>query len=111
MGSSTAQHRQIAANIALYRRRAGLTQRELADRLNCSTTYVSRMECGDRGISVAMLVKISEALEVSCDALLKDPGQETGIQNICLLLNGCSEGFITQVESMVRIMKNLSSME
>ena len=99
----------IAGNIAFYRKRAGMTQRQLAERINCSPTYLSRVECGDRGVSIAMLIKISEALDVSCDALLKETGYDAGVQNICLLLSDCPEPFIAQVEEIVRIMKNISS--
>ena len=99
----------IANNIAYYRRKAGLTQKELGEMIDCSGNYISRVECQDRGVSVTMLVRIAEALNVSCDILLHKKHRRGNVQNICALLDDCPEAFIEQVEAMIRIMKKLSS--
>ena len=99
----------IANNIAYYRRKSGLTQKELGEMIDCSGNYISRLECQDRGVSVTMLIRIAEALNVSCDTLLHKTCRRGNVQNVCALLDDCPEAFIEQVEAMIRIMKNLSS--
>ncbi len=99
----------IANNIAYYRRKSGLTQKELGEMIDCSGNYISRLECQDRGVSVTMLVRIADALNVSCDTLLHKKCGGGTVQNVCALLDDCPEEFIEQVEAIIRIMKSLSS--
>lgn len=99
----------IANNIAYYRRKSGLTQKELGDMINCSGNYISRVECQDRGVSVTMLIRIAKALNVSCDALVHDKHAGGNVQNVCALLYDCPDSFIEQVEEVIRIMKKLSA--
>jgi len=99
----------VANNIAYYRRKSGLTQKELGDMINCSGNYISRVECLDRGVSVTMLIRIAKALNVSCDALVHEKQPGDNVQNVCALLYDCPDAFVEQVEEMIRIMKKLST--
>jgi transcriptional regulator with XRE-family HTH domain len=54
----------IAAVIKEARKSAGLSQQELADFSGLSRSYISFVECGERGISVTALYQISKALKV-----------------------------------------------
>lgn len=52
------------------RKRAGLTQQELADRLKKPQSYVSKYERGERRLDVIEFLEISRLLEIdSCDLL------------------------------------------
>ncbi len=53
---------KIGRFIATLRQQKGLTQKELADRLNTSQSAVARMEKGEQNFSTEMLSKISVAL-------------------------------------------------
>ena len=53
-----------------YRRRAGLTMKELGDRLGVSESAVQRWENGDRRPSYERLLQISEELDCSVNELL-----------------------------------------
>lgn len=64
---------QIGANIAAYRKRAGLTQAGLAEKLNYSDKAVSKWERGESVPDVITLMTISEQLGVPVDDLLVDP--------------------------------------
>lgn len=59
-----------------YRRQAGLTQREVAEKIGVGTSAVSMYEQGQRLPDVDTLSKLSKALGVSINALLADAPQE-----------------------------------
>lgn len=62
------QYRELGERIAFYRKRRGMTQEELALKVNCSTEYIEQIENydvkSDFSWSVNMLLTISDALEV-----------------------------------------------
>ena len=64
---------QIGTNIALYRKRAGLTQAGLAEKLNYSDKAVSKWERGESMPDVTILVQLAELFEVTVNDLLEDP--------------------------------------
>jgi transcriptional regulator with XRE-family HTH domain len=57
--------------IAAVRKRAGLTIDELAERAGLSTTYVWRMERGERNVSLKNLQKLADALGVAPSDLIE----------------------------------------
>ncbi|MDR0856223.1 MAG: helix-turn-helix domain-containing protein [Clostridiales bacterium] len=63
----------IAANIARLRRGAGLTQLQLAEKLNYTDKAVSKWERGESVPDVIMLKTIATLFGVSVDALLSEP--------------------------------------
>ena len=64
---------QIGANISLYRKRAGLTQAGLAEKLNYSDKAVSKWERGESVPDVLTLAMLAEQFEVTVNDLLSDP--------------------------------------
>ncbi len=67
---------RIDENLKKARKAAGVTQKELAEKLGVHQKDISRWENGDRTPSVEALAGICIALNVSADTLL-----ETGIKN------------------------------
>ncbi len=63
---------RIGANIAYYRKRAGLTQAGLAEKLNYSDKAVSKWERGDSVPDVLTLMQIAGLFGVKVDELLGD---------------------------------------
>ena len=61
----TPEYRTFLAELRLARERAGLTQEELARRLNKSQGFVTKAETGDRRLDIAQLVLICRALGIS----------------------------------------------
>ena len=57
-------------NLQEVRVRAGLTQKELAIRVGCAQSEISRIEHGKRSISVDRLQQLATALDVPVAALL-----------------------------------------
>ena len=60
----------IGNQIKKYRKRAGLTQQTLADIMDWTTSFVSRLENGQSMTSIQGLIDLSQALDVPIDALL-----------------------------------------
>lgn len=73
---------QIGRNIATYRKRCGLTQAGLAEKLNYSDKAVSKWERGESVPDVITLVQLAEQLEIPINELVADPEElpaDTGI--------------------------------
>ena len=66
---------QIGANIAAYRKRAGLTQAGLAEKLNYSDKAVSKWERGESVPDVLTLVQLAEQFDITVNDILTDPNQ------------------------------------
>ena len=64
---------QLGANIVLYRKRIGLTQARLAEKLNYSDKAVSKWERGESVPDVVTLVQLAELFGVTVNDLLLDP--------------------------------------
>lgn len=64
---------QIGSNIASYRKRAGLTQAGLAEKLNYSDKAVSKWERGESMPDVTTLVQLAEQFEITVNDLVVDP--------------------------------------
>lgn len=62
----------LAANLRRIRRRRGLTQEQLAQKLAMeSVRYVQRVEAGTVNITIAMLAKLARVLEVRPGDLIR----------------------------------------
>ena len=53
------------------REESGMTQEELAQKVNVEKQHINRMENGKRACSIDVLIQISEVLNSSIDYLLK----------------------------------------
>ncbi len=67
------EKQQIGANIAAYRRKAGLTQAGLAEKLNYSDKAVSKWERGESIPDVLTLMQLAEQFGIPVNELLQDP--------------------------------------
>ncbi len=64
---------QLGANIVMYRKRMGLTQAGLAEKLNYSDKAVSKWERSESIPDLLTLVQLAELFEVTVNDLLSDP--------------------------------------
>ena len=69
---------QIGENIAAYRKRAGLTQAGLAEKLNYSDKAVSKWERGESVPDVLTLMQLAEQFGITVQDLLVDPNELPG---------------------------------
>ena len=63
----------IGKNIAVYRKRCGLTQAGLADKLNYSDKAVSKWERGESTPDIITLAQLAELFGITVNELVQDP--------------------------------------
>ncbi len=64
--------KRVGRNIAMARREAGLSQTQLAIRMEAAGQEVSRLECGRRSSpNLETLLRVSRALEIPIADLLR----------------------------------------
>ncbi len=70
--------RQIGAKIAYFRTLVGISQKELAERINTTQSTISKVESGNYNdnLSIVMLTEIADALDVDLALLLEFTGYE-----------------------------------
>lgn len=64
------RYKTLGLNIAYYRKKRGLTQEQLAEKAGIERSRISKTEIAWTGISLDMIYKISDALEVEPYKLL-----------------------------------------
>ena len=62
----------LGARIQLYRVRAKLTQKELAEKLGCTSQHISAIERGVKTPTLETFVTLCNVLQVQPDLLLQD---------------------------------------
>ena len=77
----------IGTNIKKYRKEKGLTQRELADKLNIATNSLSRYEIGERRPPIDMIEKIAEILNYTPIQLIYDEEVENTLNQSAEILS------------------------
>jgi len=60
----------LGLNIKKYREQKGLTQAELAEKLDFSWEYICRVERGQKFISLRKLFELATILEIKCSDLV-----------------------------------------
>ena len=60
----------IGRRIRECRKLQGIQQSDLAARVGCEPAYISKIESGEKGLSIVRLLEIADALNVSVDDLL-----------------------------------------
>lgn len=73
----------IAKNISRLRTSRGMTQIELAEKLNYSDKAISKWERGESVPDIAVLKDIADMFDVSLDYLVNDNEQEKTTPTIC----------------------------
>jgi transcriptional regulator with XRE-family HTH domain len=66
-----AVRKAIGENIRKARRRAGLTQEQLAEAADLHPVYISQVERGTKAVSVEALWKLSQALRAPMTTFLR----------------------------------------
>ena len=64
-------------NLKEIRKSKGLTQKQVADSIGCSTVVYSRYETGDRQPSIDVLIKLAEQFDITVDQLIGNKQSDT----------------------------------
>ena len=62
---------EFGCRLRSARRECGFTQEQLAEKLNITSEHMGRLELGKRGVSIDLLIDLSNILHVSLDYLIK----------------------------------------
>ena len=83
----------IGQRIRRYRKAKGLSQEQLAEIVDISTTHMSHIETGNTKLSLQVFVDLAEALQVNVDSLLTDvnmTNKQQTYQEIMDILDQCT---------------------
>lgn len=103
----------VGENIRFLRKKRGLTQEELAERINLQQAYIGGVERGERNISMLTLQKIADGLEVSPDLVLNfgninlidNPQRDESLSIITSLLH---QKNVNELQFILRFLYNFS---
>ena len=80
----------IGANIQRERERAGYTQEKFSEMIDVGEKFLSSIECGASGLSLATLLKICNTLHVSSDTLLFEQKEKNDVESLTAQLERLS---------------------
>ncbi len=72
----------LGKQLQKYRERAGFSQEKLAEKIECSTIFISYIERGVKSPGLDNLIKLANTLDISVDILL---GKELNSYNLSKL--------------------------
>jgi len=98
----------IGQRVRKFRKAQNLSQEQLAELVNISTTHMSHIETGNTKLSLPVFVDIAAALEVRTDELLDTPTVETtstSLDDIAAVLERCSAQEAKVIADIVKAAK------
>ncbi len=99
---------KIGQQIRTFRRAKGLSQAELAEKINISVTHMSHIETGGTKLSLPVFVDIAAALDVRLDDLLDNPTPPTSsaLYEISAVLGSCTDREAQIIADVVKTLKH-----
>jgi len=90
----------IGNRIRISREHAGLTQEELAEKLNLSAQFISTIERGAAGASLATIIRLCEVLNVSTEWLLRGLEATPSTDHIAAKMASLSKSQLAAVDKL-----------
>ena len=94
----------IGQRIRNYRKAKGLSQEQLAEIVDISTTHMSHIETGNTKLSLQVFADLAEALQVSVDSLLYDVNsnsKQQAYQEITDILDQCTPAHAQALKEII----------
>ena len=98
---------QVGQKIKSLRSEAGLTQEQMAEKCEISTSFLGHIERGTRKLSLETAVKIADCLHVSMDSLIME-GKQTDFSVLSAVEAILRKQERTKQEQFLRLLKVLS---
>lgn len=101
-------YQAIGQRIRRMRKANELTQEKLAELADISVVHMSHIETGITKLSLPVIVKIADALDVRVDSLLYDEprsGVSIAVDEIAAILEGCDAAQARFIADLVRAAK------
>ncbi len=96
-------YNEIGQRIRKYRHLRNISQETLAEKIDISVTHMSHIETGSTKLSLPVLVKIAETLQVSTDELLGVVIENNQINLIENLVKDCTS---EELEIIIELIKS-----
>lgn len=99
---------KIGQQIRKLRKAHGLSQEELAERVDISTTHMSHIETGNTKLSLPVLVALASALNVRTDDLLSPASPaatSVALEEIATILQRCTPAESRIISDLVKAAK------
>ena len=91
----------IGKNVRHYWTERKMTQDELSNIIGKNPSAITRVESGQRMMSLRTLYAVADALNISCDALLRDGDYPIELENIIHMLSGQSESSLQRISKVL----------
>ena len=99
-------YEEIGKRIREYRKLKKLSQEQLAEKINISTTHMSHIETGSTKLSLQVLVDIAKVLNVNTDDLIFEQKPQILVNRINNILSECNEEQIEVITNIVEATKD-----
>ena len=99
---------KIGQRIRKIRKAHGLSQEELAERVNISTTHMSHIETGNTKLSLPVLVDIAAVVDVRTDDLLNcnsAAATNSALEDIAAVIEHCTTSESKIIADIVKATK------
>lgn len=93
--------KEIGSRIRSQREALGYSREKLAELSEISNSFLSDIERGERGFSVALLGRIAKVLGLSADYILFGREQATNLSPIIDMLSGLDEKYIPELQELL----------
>jgi transcriptional regulator with XRE-family HTH domain len=93
IASEKIEYYSIGQRVRKYRKAYNLSQEQLAEQIGISTTHLSHIETGNTKLSLPVLVRLADALNVQTDELLYEQeknSKSSAKEEILNILDSCS---------------------
>ena len=99
---------EIGKKIKTLRKQKGLTQAELAEKINVDSKYVSRLETGNSVASITTMIKISKVLNIQLSDIFTVESEQEKNKIIELINLKLSKINIKELNAILDIISGLS---
>ena len=97
---------EIGQKIRKYRKEKGLSQEQLAEKVNISVTHMSHIETANTKLSLPVLVDIATVLQVQTDQLLFDHKPQGTAAQLMQLAADCTPQQLDMIVELAKTVKN-----
>ena len=97
---------EIGQKIRKYRKEKGLSQEQLAEKVNISVTHMSHIETANTKLSLPVLVDIATVLQVQTDELLSDYKPEGNAALLMQIVADCTPAQLDMIVELAKTVKN-----
>ena len=95
--------REIGQRIQARRKQLGLTQEQLAEKIDLSQQFIACVESGIKGLGDESIVKLSKGLQVSADYILFGTPGDRDRHRLAEMIQPLNEQELLGLEEVIRV--------